>query len=46
VVEEGQRVLAGDVVGEIEDDGVGARVHASISGTVEAVSAERVTVAA
>lgn len=46
VVEEGQRVLAGDVVGEIEAGTLGARVHASITGTVEAVSDDGVTIVA
>jgi Na+-translocating ferredoxin:NAD+ oxidoreductase RnfC subunit len=46
VVEEGQSVIAGDVVGEIEEGALGARVHASIAGTVEAVVDDRVTIAA
>jgi len=46
VVEEGQRVLEGDLVGEIPDGSLGARVHASIDGTVESVSRREVTIAA
>jgi Na+-translocating ferredoxin:NAD+ oxidoreductase RnfC subunit len=46
VVGEGERVLAGDVVGEIEEGSLGARVHASISGAVESVTEERVAIAA
>jgi len=46
VVEEGQRVLAGDVIGEIEAGALGARIHASIAGTVRAVSRDRVEIVA
>jgi Na+-translocating ferredoxin:NAD+ oxidoreductase RnfC subunit len=37
VVRPGQRVERGDLIGEIPEGGLGARVHASISGTVGAV---------
>jgi Na+-translocating ferredoxin:NAD+ oxidoreductase RnfC subunit len=46
VVEEGRRVLAGDLVGEIEEGALGARVHASIAGAVVSVSADRIVVEA
>ncbi len=45
VVEPGRKILRGDVVGEVAEDAVGARVHASISGVVESVSKEAVVVA-
>jgi Na+-translocating ferredoxin:NAD+ oxidoreductase RnfC subunit len=44
VVDEGQRVLEGDLVGEIPDGSLGARVHASIDGTVESVSESEVAI--
>ncbi len=40
VVKVGQKVKAGDVIGEIPDGKLGARVHASISGSVASVSEE------
>ncbi|MBM3306988.1 MAG: SLBB domain-containing protein [Candidatus Eisenbacteria bacterium] len=46
VVTEGSRVLAGDVVAEIPEGALGARVHASVSGRVASVSREEVEVAA
>jgi Na+-translocating ferredoxin:NAD+ oxidoreductase RnfC subunit len=45
-VEEGQEVLRGDVVGEVPEGTLGARVHASIDGVVETVSDEAVTLTA
>jgi Na+-translocating ferredoxin:NAD+ oxidoreductase RnfC subunit len=44
-VKTGQEVLRGDVVGEADERSVGARVHASISGVIESVSAEAVVIA-
>jgi Na+-translocating ferredoxin:NAD+ oxidoreductase RnfC subunit len=38
VVKEGNRVKKGDLIGEIPEGALGARVHASIDGTVESVS--------
>jgi len=38
VVKTGDRVKTGDVIGEIPEKGLGARVHASIDGRVEMVS--------
>jgi Na+-translocating ferredoxin:NAD+ oxidoreductase RnfC subunit len=38
IVEVGQRVLEGDLIGEIEPGGIGARVHASIDGGVTSVT--------
>jgi len=46
VVAEGDRVLEGDVVGEIPDGKLGARVHASIAGTIESITAEEIVIAA
>jgi Na+-translocating ferredoxin:NAD+ oxidoreductase RnfC subunit len=46
VVSEGDRVLEGDLVGEIPSGSLGARVHASIDGVVRSVTADAVTVAA
>ena len=37
VVKQGDRVKKGDLIGEIPEGALGARVHASIDGTVEAV---------
>jgi len=45
-VEAGQEVLTGDVVGEAAEGSIGARVHASISGVIESVSAEAVVITA
>ena len=44
VVHEGDEVLEGDLVGEIPEGKLGARVHASIKGIVESVSTEAVAV--
>jgi Na+-translocating ferredoxin:NAD+ oxidoreductase RnfC subunit len=38
VVKEGDRVKKGDLIGEIPEGALGARVHASIEGTVESVN--------
>jgi Na+-translocating ferredoxin:NAD+ oxidoreductase RnfC subunit len=38
VVQAGNKVKKGDLVGEIPEGALGARVHASIDGTVEAVN--------
>ena len=38
VVKQGDRVKKGDLIGEIPEGALGARVHASIDGTVESVS--------
>lgn len=46
VVEKGQEVLEGDVIGEAEASAVAARVHASITGTVASVSDDEVAIAA
>ncbi|MDY7041514.1 MAG: SLBB domain-containing protein, partial [Chloroflexota bacterium] len=46
VVREGDAVTAGDLVGEIPEDKLGARVHASISGRVEGVTAEEILISA
>ena len=45
-VKQGQDVLRGDVVGEAAEGSIGARVHASISGVIESLSAEAVVIAA
>jgi Na+-translocating ferredoxin:NAD+ oxidoreductase RnfC subunit len=37
VVSVGDRVKKGDLIGEIPDGALGARIHASIDGTVESV---------
>lgn len=44
VVSVGDRVRAGDLVGEIPEKAMGARVHASVSGVVEAVADGMVTI--
>jgi Na+-translocating ferredoxin:NAD+ oxidoreductase RnfC subunit len=44
VVQPGDRVKKGDLIGEIPEGALGARVHASIDGTVEAVG-EQVIIA-
>ena len=46
VVEAGQEVLKGDVVGETGKENVSARVHASIAGVVESVTPSAVVIAA
>jgi Na+-translocating ferredoxin:NAD+ oxidoreductase RnfC subunit len=40
VVKAGQKVKAGEVIGEIPEGKLGARLHASISGSVTAVNGE------
>ena len=37
VVKAGDHVAAGDVIGEIPDKALGARIHASIAGSVHSV---------
>ena len=37
VVKQGDRVRKGDLIGEIPEGALGARVHASIDGTVESI---------
>lgn len=44
VVKVGDRVHAGDVIGEIPENGLGARVHASIDGRITAVEADCVEI--
>lgn len=44
VVQTGGRVRAGDLIGEIPSGHLGARVHASIDGRVEAVTAEHIVI--
>lgn len=46
VVKAGDKVKQGDVIGEIPDQAMGARVHASISGVVESVADGMVTIKA
>lgn len=46
VVEVGRKVEAGDVVGEIPANALGARVHASIAGVVDEVTEQYVTIRA
>jgi Na+-translocating ferredoxin:NAD+ oxidoreductase RnfC subunit len=46
VVSVGQRVQCGDLIGEIPDKAMGARVHASISGVVESVENGIITIKA
>ncbi|MCH5277378.1 MAG: SLBB domain-containing protein [Desulfovibrionaceae bacterium] len=43
VVTEGQRVRAGDLIGDIPEKAMGARIHASIDGVVESVADGAVT---
>lgn len=45
-VQEGKKVKKGQLVGRVEDGKLGANVHASIDGTVRAVTAEYVEVSA
>lgn len=45
-VQEGRKVKKGQLVGRVEDGKLGANVHASIDGTVRAVTAEYVEVSA
>jgi Na+-translocating ferredoxin:NAD+ oxidoreductase RnfC subunit len=44
VVAKGDRLKKGDVVGEIPEGALGARVHASIDGTVSAVDDKQVVI--
>lgn len=44
VVKEGEQVRAGQLIGEIPEGSLGARIHASIDGTVTAVTPEAVTI--
>ena len=46
IVSEGVRVQCGDVIGEIPEKAMGARIHASISGVVESVADGMVTIKA
>lgn len=46
VVSTGSRVNKGDLIGEIPEKAMGARVHASISGVVESVADGFVTIKA
>ncbi|MDL2267396.1 SLBB domain-containing protein [Desulfovibrio sp. OttesenSCG-928-G15] len=46
VVKLGDRVRCGDLVGEIPDGAMGARVHASIDGTVQSIDNGLVTISA
>lgn len=46
VVKERQKVLVGEVIGDIDPGVIGARVHASISGVVQEVTDESVTIVA
>jgi len=46
VVRPGDHVAVGDLVGEIPEGALGARVHASIAGVVTSVTSEAVTVEA
>ena len=46
VVEEGEQVRKGQVVGRVEDAKLGAHVHASIDGKVRAVTADHVEIVA
>ena len=44
VVSVGDRVQAGQLVGDIPEGALGAKIHASIEGTVTAVTPEAVTI--
>jgi len=46
VVQEGKKVKKGQVVGKAEEGKLGANVHASIDGTVRAVTPEYVEIVA
>ena len=46
IVSEGTHVQCGDVIGEIPENAMGARIHASISGVVESVADGVVTIKA
>jgi Na+-translocating ferredoxin:NAD+ oxidoreductase RnfC subunit len=45
-VSSGERVIKGDLIGEIPEKALGARVHASIGGLVEAIADGMVTIRA
>ncbi len=44
VVKKGQRVLSGELIGDIDPGTMGARVHASITGIIEKISKESITI--
>ena len=44
VVAEGDHVLEGDIVADIDEGRLGARVHASLNGTIAAVSADEIVI--
>jgi Na+-translocating ferredoxin:NAD+ oxidoreductase RnfC subunit len=46
VVAVGDRVAKGDLIGEIPDKALGARVHASIDGTVTSVANGKISIRA
>ncbi len=46
VVKEGERVRAGELIADLDRKTMGARVHASIAGTVEKVTPESITIGA
>lgn len=46
IVKVGDRVTAGDLVGELKEGAMGARIHASITGVVEAITDGTVTIRA
>ena len=46
LVSEGMRVKRGDLIGEIPEKAMGARVHASIDGVVESVADGMITIKA
>jgi Na+-translocating ferredoxin:NAD+ oxidoreductase RnfC subunit len=44
VVSTGDRVKRGDVIGEIPQGALGARVHASIDGTIQSIDETRIII--
>ena len=44
VVKAGDRVSRGDLIGEIPEKALGARVHASVNGTVEAITDDHIII--
>ena len=44
VVSEGQAVTRGDLIADIKEGALGAKIHASISGTVTAVTNDSITI--
>lgn len=44
VVKEEQKVKAGDLIGDIDPGTLGARIHASITGVIEKISTEAITI--